>query len=131
MDAIDIEEERDHEHPQRLVLADCTKSGAELCECAADGLTGLTHGSAVMHLLIAGEQRNGERDPPHGGDHERSARACHRGPSEQRRAAENQRDASDERNRGTDIAPCEAVRGNAVHALVRRDVNQHGIVERE
>ena len=126
-----IEEERNHEHPQRLVLADCTKSGAELCECAADGLTGLTRGSAVVHLLIAGEQRNGERHPPQCGDYERSARACHRGPSKQRRTAENQRDTGDKRNRGANIAPCETMRGHAVHTFIRRDIDQHGIVERE
>ena len=109
VDRVNIEEERDHEHPQRLVLADCAKSGAELCERTADGLAGLTCGSAVMHLLIAGEQRNGERNPPQCGDYERSARACHRGPSEQRRTAENQRNTSDERNRGANIAPCKTM----------------------
>ena len=109
VDGVDVEEERDHEHPQRLVLADGAERGAELGERAANGLACLPRGGAVMHLLIAGEQRNGERHPPQRGDDERGARAGCGRPAEQRGASENQRDADDERHGRTDIAPCVAV----------------------
>ena len=97
----------------------------------ADRLAGLVGGGAVVHLPVAGEQWNGERHPPGGGDHERSARAGHSGPSEQARPTENERDAYDERHGGADIAPCVAMRGNAVHALVGGGVDQHGVIEGE
>ena len=128
---VDVEEERDHEHPQRLVLHDFAERARQFAERAAHGRAQLVAGGTVMHLAVAGEQRDGECHPPDGGDDERGARASHRGPAEERRAAENQRDAEDERHGGADVAPAVAVRGDLVHALVRGGVDEHRIIERQ
>ena len=127
---IDVEEERDHEHPQRLVLHDFAERARQFAERAAHGRAQLVTGGAIVHLAVAGKQRDGECHPPDGGDDERGARASHRGPVEERRAAEDQRDAEDERHGGADVAPAVAMRGDLVHALVRGGVDEHRIVER-
>ena len=129
---IDVEEEREHEHPQRLVPHYLAEGAAKLAEGAAHGRSQLVACGAVMLLTVAGDQRDRERDPPDGGDDERCAGAAGRRPAEwQRRAAEDQRDAHDERHGRADVAPAVAVRGDLVHAFVRRGVDQHRIVERE
>ena len=88
-------------------------------------------GRAVVDLPVAAQQRHGERHPPYGGDEERDASAGGRVQAQQRRSAENHRDAYDERDRGSHVAPCVAVRGHLVHPFVRRGVDQHRIVERQ
>ena len=60
---IDVEEERDHEHPQRLVPHYLAEGAAKLAEGAAHGRSQLVACGAVMLLTVAGDQR--DRDATH------------------------------------------------------------------
>ena len=84
----------------------------------------------AVALLVGAKQRNGERQPPCAGDDKRQTRAGKGIQAQDAGAAEDEGDAQDEGNGGAHVPPGETRRAHLVHAFVRGDVWQHGVVKR-
>ena len=132
-DAVYIHEERDQEEQHLLVMSrDLFESPADLAEDVGDLSFFSLH---VVDLLIFPEERDRDCEPPEARDHEaddpgRPWREQHQAFTET--AAENIRDHRDnERDAGAYIPPCITIGGDLVHALFRRDVVEHRVVESE
>ena len=111
-------------------MSDAAHGGAEPAEGVGhDGAHRLARLAFLAKALLVGlEQGQREGEPPDARDDKAHARAEH-GVEAQRRAAEDEGEAHDERHGGAHVAPGIARARDRVHALVGGDVGKHGVIE--
>ena len=133
MYAVDVEEERDHEDEQHAVVHDAAHGVGQALERVLDVVDHAAHALVALlakALLIRAQQRNGEGEPPQGGDDEADARAGEGIQAEHARAGEDEGDACHERDGRANVAPGKTGARHRVHAFIGGDVGEHGVVER-
>jgi hypothetical protein len=125
VDAVDVEEKRQHEEQHMLLAAHALEGSAQGAQRFTDDPWLARH---KIRLAIGFEQGNGEQSPPQAGDDERQSgcgfRAQARGIRRQ-----DEHDAQNERHTAGDVANAVSRGGNRVHALIGRDVREHGVVK--
>jgi len=125
MHAVDIEEKRQHEEQQALVLHDALHRSLQAGNSGAQHMVGALFAVQLLHVL---GDRHRKNHPPHCGDDERNLHAELRIDAEAR-SSQNYRQARNERDARTDVAPGVAVGRNFVIAFFGGGIYQKGIVE--
>ena len=78
MDAVDVEEERDHEDEQHAIVRNAAHGGEQALEGEGDIVQNACRAALALlakTLLIRTQQRDSEREPPCARDEERQTRA--------------------------------------------------------
>ena len=123
--AVDVEEKRQHEEQQALVVHDAFHRALQPCKCGAQHVVGAFLPVQLLHVFRHG---NSEGNPPHRRDNEGNLHTQRRADAKAR-AAQHHRQASDKRNARADVAPRVAMGRNLVIPILGGGIHQERVVE--
>ena len=125
--AVDVAEEGQQEPEHLLVLRQVLQSLPDAHKALADGVLLHLH---IVDLAVLFQQRQGDHQPPHGGNDQRNGQRGHLAET-YRTAAQHQRQTDHKGHAAADIAPCVPAGGHHVHPLRGGHIAQHGVVEHQ
>ena len=123
--AVDIEEERQQEEKDLLLLVYLLQRCAKAGEAVADYMLS---GVGIVDLLIILKKRQGCHKPPEGGDKKCDQHGCLHGKPERLRVQHDDK-AEDERDAASNVPPRIPVGRYHIHTFLYGHVGQHGVIE--
>ena len=125
--AVDVAEEGQQEPEHLLVLRQMLQGLPDAHKALTDGVLLHLH---IVDLAVFFQQRQGDHQPPHGGNDQRDGQRSHL-TKPHRTAAQHQRQTDHKGHAAADIAPRVPAGGYHVHPLRGGHIAQHGVVEHQ